>query len=223
MRCTCDSAVRSLMWAGAICRLVSPCVREKRDQLTGARSLGRRAQHGYADPMQTTSRSTLATRTAAVRCWHVAALMLVALTMGLEFAHALELVPKRTYPTELYIHLQNTLYVGFGTVGLLTYVGAIGATAALVWLVRRRRHLVTLTVSALVLQVIALAGLLTLIVPVNARLRALAPGELPPDFTVLRDQWEYTHAAGFVLFTVAFVLLLTALLRDVDRDTPRHS
>jgi hypothetical protein len=162
--------------------------------------------------METTYRPS---RTA--RRWHATAMMLVALTMGLGFAHALELLPKRYYSPELYVQLQNTLYVGFGTVGLLTYVGAIAATAILAWRVRREPRLVTPTASALGLQVVAIAGLLTLIVPVNARLRALPPGAVPPDFAVLRDQREYTHAAGFVLFAAAFVLLLAALFRDVDQ------
>jgi hypothetical protein len=102
-------------------------------------------------------------------------------------------------------------------VGLVTYVGAIVATAILAWLVRRVPRLVTTTASALALQVVAIAGLLTLIVPVNARLRALAPGAMSPDFALLRDQWEYTHAAGFVLFAAAFALLLAALFRSVDQ------
>ncbi|MDQ3762814.1 MAG: hypothetical protein M3460_14515 [Actinomycetota bacterium] len=109
--------------------------------------------------------------------------------------------------------LTNTLYLGFGTVGAAIYVLSIPAAAALTWLMRRcGRITVALTGAAVALQLTALITWLTLILPVNLRFHALAPGEVPADFTALRAQWEYTHALGFVLFTAAFLLLMTALL-----------
>lgn len=167
--------------------------------------------------VHTTATPTTLTPTAGARRWHAATLVLVGLTMGIEFAHVLELVPKLAYPPELYVQLQNSLYVGYGTVGALIYVAAIPATGVLAWLLRHRRATLNLTRSALALQAAALATFLTLIAPVNARLRALAPGEVPQDFSALRDQWEFTHALGFVLFAAAFLLLLAALLREADR------
>jgi len=155
--------------------------------------------------------------TTAVRRWHAATLLLVALTMGLEFAHVLELGPRLGYPPELYLRVTNSLYYGFGTVGAVIYVGSIAAAGVLTWLVRRRRDVLVPVASALVAQAAALVTWLTLITPVNARFRALAPGEVPPDLNALRDQWEYTHALGFVLFAVAFLFLLGALLRKADR------
>jgi len=167
---------------------------------------------GYVDGMALTKRSTGGERPAAVRWWYAAALLLAALTAGLELAHVLGWA----HLAEIYALLPNSLSVGHGTIGLVTCVGAIVATAALVWLVRRNRRLAAPTATAFALQVIALTSLLALIVPVDVRLRALPPGTAPPDLAVLRDRWEYTHGAGFVLFAVAFALLLVALMRAVD-------
>lgn len=145
------------------------------------------------------------------RVWPPLTLLLVALTMGLEFAHVLELGPKLAYPPELYLRLNTSLYYWFGgPLGGLIYVGAIVASGVLCWLVRRQRAARALTASAATLQLTAFATWLTLVEPVNARFRALAPGEVPADFTALRAQWEYTHALGFVLFACAFVLLAVA-------------
>lgn len=102
------------------------------------------------------------TRTA--RSTQVLTVLLVALTMGLEFAHVLELGPRLGYPPQLYAQLTNTLYFWFGTLGAAVYVGSIGAAAALTWLVRRcGRTVVTLTGAAAVLQLAALVTWLTLI------------------------------------------------------------
>ncbi|MGH3671177.1 MAG: hypothetical protein ACRDSH_11150, partial [Pseudonocardiaceae bacterium] len=117
------------------------------------------------------------------------------------------------YPPQLYVQLTNTLYFWFGTLGAAVYVGSIGAAAALTWMVRRcGRTVVALTGTASVLQLVALVTWLTLIALVNARLRAVAPGEVPDGFPSLRAQWEYTHLLGFVLFTMAFLLLVVSLV-----------
>jgi hypothetical protein len=154
------------------------------------------------------------TRTA--RTTQVVTVLLVALTMGLEFAHVLELGPRFGYPPQLYVQLTNTLYFWFGTLGAAVYVGSVGAAAALTWLVRHcGRTVASLTGAAAVLQLAALVSWLALIAPVNARLRAVAPGEVPDGFVSLRAQWEYTHTLGFVLFTAAFLLLVVSLVVPV--------
>ncbi|HVE96126.1 MAG TPA: hypothetical protein VNA67_03985 [Pseudonocardiaceae bacterium] len=76
----------------------------------------------------------------SIRVLRAVALLLAALTMGLLLAHVLELGPKFSYPPELYIQLNNSLYVWYGPpLGALLYLGAIVAAAVLTWLVRRRR------------------------------------------------------------------------------------
>ncbi len=145
------------------------------------------------------------------RVTRVLALLLVALTLGLEFAHTLELGPKLNYSPELYLRLNTSLYAWFGPpLGAAIWLGAMVATGLLIWLRRRSARL--LTGASLMLQLLAFANYFARVEPVNGRFRALAPGQVPRDFTALRAQWEYGHAVGFVLFTVAFLLLVISLL-----------
>lgn len=158
--------------------------------------------------------------------WPLPTLLLVALTMGIEFGHVLELGPKLRYPPELYLRLNTSLYAWFGPpVGAVIYFGSILATGVLTWLSRRRGAALALTATAFGLQVVAFTTFLTLIEPVNVRFRALAPGEVPADFATLRNQWELTHALGFVLFTAAFVLLLVSILmtQPAERGSRRST
>lgn len=158
-----------------------------------------------------------------IRVLRAVALLLAALTMGLLFAHVLELGPKFSYPAELYIQLNNSLYVWFGPpLGALLYLGSIIAAGVLTWLVRRRRAVLAWTGAAALLQVAALVTYFTVVEPVNQRLRPLPPGVVPEDFTTLRAQWEFGHATGFVLFLVAFVFLVVSVLRETGlRKTDR--
>lgn len=148
------------------------------------------------------------------RATQVLSLLLVALTMGLEFAHTLELGPKLNYPPELYLRLHTSLYAWFGPpLGAGIWLGAIVAGGVLTWMVRRRRSVRLLTGAAVALELVALANYFAFVEPVNVRFRALAPGQVPSDFTTLRAQWEYGHVLGFALFTVAFLLLVISLVR----------
>ncbi|MGH3822796.1 MAG: hypothetical protein ACRDRA_08180, partial [Pseudonocardiaceae bacterium] len=73
--------------------------------------------------------------TRTTRAIQVLTVLLVGLTMGLEFAHVLELGPRFSYPPELYVALTNTLYFWFGTVGAAVYFLSIPAAVTLTWLV----------------------------------------------------------------------------------------
>lgn len=146
----------------------------------------------------------------------VTALLLTALTMGLEFAHLLEWPQKQHYPGWLYVRLQESLYIWFGNLGGVLYVLAVVATVGLAILVRRQRRLWAWFASAAGVQVIALITFLTIVYPVNLRLPVNSNGTVPADWTALRDRWELGHAIGFVLFTVSFVLLIVTLVRQAD-------
>ncbi|MBV8993687.1 MAG: hypothetical protein JO287_08290 [Pseudonocardiales bacterium] len=146
------------------------------------------------------------------RASQLVSVVLVALTMGLLFAHVLELGPKMGYPPELYLRLNNSLYAWFGPpVGAAIQIGALAATGAMAWMVRHQRSAVPLTGAAFALQLVALANYFARVEPVNVRFRALSPGQVPSDFMALRAQWEYGHALDFGLFAAAFVLLVSAL------------
>lgn len=135
----------------------------------------------------------------------IAGVLLTALTMGLEFAHVLEWPVKQGYPGELWVRLQESLYVWFGTVGAVLYVLAVLTGVVLAVLVRRAP-----TWWAAGLQVAALASFLTVIYPVNQRLPVTSaePASVPADWESLRVRWELGHTIGFVLFLAAFVVLV---------------
>ncbi|MGH3767113.1 MAG: hypothetical protein ACRDS0_08255 [Pseudonocardiaceae bacterium] len=151
--------------------------------------------------------------TRTTRALQVVTLLLVALYLGQLYAHVLEIGPKLKYPPELYLQLNNSLYTWYGPpLGAAISIGALVATGALTWLVCRQRSARWLTGSAFALQVAALTIYFARVEPVNVRIRALPPGQVPSDFIALRAQWDYGHALGFALFVAVFLLLVGALL-----------
>jgi hypothetical protein len=54
---------------------------------------------------------------------------------------------------------------------------------------------------------------LTIVLPVNSKFPVHGSGVVPAGWQALRDRWEAGHAAGFVLFAAAFVLLLVLAMR----------
>lgn len=152
-----------------------------------------------------------------------AALLLTALTMGLEFAHVLEWPQKQHYSGSLYVRLQESLYVWFGNLGGVLYVASVVVTVVLAVLVRHRAGTRVPVAVAAGAQVVALATFLAIIYPVNLRLPVRGGGTVPPDWTALRDRWEFGHTIGFVLFTASFVLLLVPLVRGSVTGRCRES
>ena len=55
-----------------------------------------------------------------------AALILTALSLGLSFAHVLEMPAKLAYPPDLYLAVQNSLYVAFGRPNVGAFVEPAG-------------------------------------------------------------------------------------------------
>lgn len=144
----------------------------------------------------------------------LAALLLAAWTMGLELAHVLEWPPKAGYPGRLYTRLQESLYVWFGNIGGVIFVLAVVAGVTWAFLVRHERSTRVPVVAAAGAELLALVVFLTVVYPVNFRFPVHGPGAVPDGWEALRDRWELGHTAGFVLFTVAFVLLLVVALRS---------
>jgi hypothetical protein len=146
-----------------------------------------------------------------VRTWRFITLLLVTLTLGLSFAHTLEMPAKLEYDGPLYVTVQQTLYRWWGPplVGAFLEPSAILATAVLAFLVRRRRRTFAVTLAATVLLLLAFPVVFLLAVePANAAFRQATPQAPPTDWTRLRAQWEYGHAARFVLHLAAFAVLL---------------
>jgi hypothetical protein len=159
-----------------------------------------------------------------LKIWRFIALVLTALLMGMTFCHVLELPAKMNYPASLYVTLQNTLYVAFGSpnVGAIVNMGAIVATAVLSFLVRKRHPAFQWTLAATICLLLAFPTIFFLFTePANIVFRNSTPQSVPADWMRMRDRWEYSHAASFVLHLLAFGALLLSVLVETPSQLSR--
>lgn len=147
--------------------------------------------------------------------WPFIVLVLAALALGAPLAHVLEMPVRRTYDPVLYVTVTHTLYRYFGIVGAMFEVGAV--VAAVIWAVGLGRSRTTplsargWAVSGAACLLLAHVLFWLLVNPVNQEFAAWTPVAVPPDWTRLRDQWEFTHAARAGLFLLGFCGLLAAV------------
>jgi hypothetical protein len=139
----------------------------------------------------------------------IIAVVAAALTMGLTFAHTLELPQKLGYDAATWVHIQQSLYRYFGLVGGPVEVAAV--IAAVVFAVRARgRPGGRLASVGAACFVIALALWFAVINTANAEIGSWAVDAAPSDWERWRGQWEFGHAAHFVLTLAGFLTLLVA-------------
>jgi hypothetical protein len=112
-----------------------------------------------------------------------------------------------SYPGPLSARLQESLYNWYGNVGGVIYVLAVVATIMLAVLAWHEHASRGLAVAAATMEMTALIVFLTAVLPVNSKFPVHGSGAVPAGWTGLRDRWEAGHATGFVLFTVAFIVL----------------
>jgi hypothetical protein len=144
----------------------------------------------------------------------VATLTSAALTLGMHFAHVLELRPKLEWSRELYLPVQLSLYRWYGVIGPVLELVTLILVATLAWrwraqAARLRPLLVSLTmlIAGLLLWAIFVAA-------ANRGLAGLGDGTTPADdWLILRAQWQYAQAAIFCLHLVGFGALATAIAR----------
>jgi hypothetical protein len=151
-----------------------------------------------------------------LRTWRWLTLMFVALSLAPALAHLLEMPAKMRYEGPLWLTISQTLYGAFGTVGGAFEAAAVFTTVVLVLLVRRRHPSFGWTLLAALCMLLAHAAFWIWLAPVNATVAASTLATLPENWTALRSQWEYTHAARAVLQAVA----LGALAFSVVAETP---
>ncbi|MBD2211470.1 DUF1772 domain-containing protein [Nostoc linckia FACHB-104] len=159
-----------------------------------------------------------------LKIWRLMTLMIVALFMGLEFAHALELPPKMQYDGALYVTIQNSLYRYFGAPGPGAFitVGAVLCAIALTILVRKHRVAFWWTLAGTLCLVIAFPLIYFLrIEPVNVVIEQANATSLPNNWQKLRNQWEYAHATNFICSLAGFSALLISVLIDVPQRTSK--
>jgi hypothetical protein len=151
------------------------------------------------------------------KTWRFIALLLAALTMGMHFAHVLELQAKLQWGPELYLAVQTSLYGLFGSLGPVLEVGALIAVSILAYLVRHKRPVFIPTLASAVAIALALIVWLVVVMPANTQIGLWqASGVTPSDWTHWRDQWQFGQAAIFAIHLVGF----SALLRSITMETP---
>jgi hypothetical protein len=144
------------------------------------------------------------------------ALLASALVLGPALAHLFELPNKIGLPRDEYFIVQKA-YRGWSLFGWLLLV-QIAALAAAAYLARMEVRTPTLVVLALVSVLAAQLVFWLFTYPANV---ATANWTLQPEsWEKLRQQWEYSHAAGALLQLTGFCLLIAAVLGRPSTTIP---
>jgi hypothetical protein len=148
-------------------------------------------------------------------------LLLVALTLGMTFCHALEYPGKVRLTGPEWLTVQHNIYVAFGVVGAVVEVTAIATTWIVFAQIRTWKASRVLTLLAALCTTAALAIWFGWVDPVNTALKAWTPETLPENWMSFRDQWEAGHAVSAVLFLLAFSALVVAILSETENPQRR--
>jgi hypothetical protein len=148
-----------------------------------------------------------------IRTLRFCALILACLTVGMKFAHAMELPPKLSWDAELYFPVQTSLYTVFAVVGPIVNVGALLFTAGLL-VALRGNPAFRLTATSLAAMSLSIGIWLGLVAPAHVQLMTwVGTYTVPEDWMRWRSQWQYGQAAAFVCDLSGFALLLFSVIR----------
>jgi hypothetical protein len=156
----------------------------------------------------------------------IVTILLVAVAMAMALAHALELPGKMRLSKEAYLAMQAIYYPGFTIGGTVGEAGGMLATLLLVFFTPAGSVEFWLTLGAF-LSLLAMHAVYWIVThPVNNfwlkdfKLEGLGAGFFSfgiakrnagsPDWTVLRDRWEYSHVGRAVLALLSLTLLVVA-------------
>jgi hypothetical protein len=144
------------------------------------------------------------------------AVLLAALSLGMSFAHVLEMPPRLRWAPELWMATTNFggLYWLFGRVGGVIDVGAIAAAFILAYALRRERRAFRFSLSGALLLAAGLGLWAALVAPANAVMAGWVPATLPADFAAVRDRWEGGHTVVAIAKLAGFASLVLGLLLD---------
>lgn len=135
-------------------------------------------------------------------------LLLVALALAPAMAHLLELPNKMKLSREDYLIVQQ-IYRGWALLGIII-IGALISTLIQAALVRHKRVEFGFTLAALLCIAGSLAIFFSFTYPANQITENWT--HLPENWLELRRQWEYSHAAGAILYLIALVSLILGVL-----------
>jgi hypothetical protein len=154
-----------------------------------------------------------------LRTWRFVTLYLTALTLSLTFCHLLQMPRKMCYDDALYITVQHSLYLYFAYVGALTEVGAVVFLIVLSIALRRRGAVFYLTLTATICVAAGRAVWFAAVSPANAQMAQWHVLPLPANWTDVRRQREFGHAASAILDLIGFGALLLSVIVDTPKST----
>jgi hypothetical protein len=164
-----------------------------------------------------------------LQVWQVITLMLVAVTMALALAHALEYPGKMRLSKQEYLATQTIYYPGFTLGGIAEGVSVI-ALGVLAYFISGSGAAFWLTLAAFAVVAALHAVFWLLTQPVNnfwltdVKLKAAGKrffglnavrrwdGHEEPDWTKLRDRWERSHLIRAALGVTGLLLLTISLV-----------
>ncbi len=135
-------------------------------------------------------------------------LLFTAIAMSAGLAHLFALPNKIDLPRDDYLTAQQ-VYRGWALLGIVLGL-ALVSTLVLTVMVRRRPKAFILTLAALLCIAGSLAVFFTFTYPANQQTENWTV--LPADWRQLRSQWEYSHAAGAILYVIALSSLIWSVL-----------
>lgn len=164
-----------------------------------------------------------------VHLLQILSVIVVSIAMALSLAHALELPGKLRLDRDAYLAMQSIYYPGF-TIGGASEPVSILVTLVLLIATPTATTPFWLTLVALIALVLMHIIFWLVTQPVNkywlagenlsdasARFfsvnAARSGAVVMPEWTALRDRWEYSHLARAILAALAFVLLVIAVVR----------
>jgi hypothetical protein len=152
----------------------------------------------------------------SLRALRFIVLLLVALSLGMSFAHVLEMPVRRSWDQSLWVAttVHGNLYRMFGPNGPGAWIdlAAVLTAVVLAYLVHADRRAFVLTAIGAGALVAAHATWWALVFPANLELAKWVEGPVPADWRQWRDRWEFGHATVCVLKFAGFVALLTSAL-----------
>lgn len=145
-----------------------------------------------------------------IRILQFAALLFTAIAMAGGWAHLLELPNKIALSRDEYLTVQQ-LYRGWALLGIAV-VGALVSTAALTVLQRGTGRPFFLALTAALCIALSLVIFFSVTFPANQATQNWTV--LPEGWEALRRQWEYSHAAGALLYFVAMAAHALSIITE---------
>ena len=148
-----------------------------------------------------------------LRATYIVAVLLTALALVPAGAHFFALPNKIALPRDAYFTVQQ-IYRGWALLGVVVFAALI-STLVLTFMLRKRQKRFKLALIAFLCIVGTQILFWTFTFPANQQ--TVNWTVAPADWTALRTQWEYSHAASAVLNVAAFIALIASVARPRRR------